>query len=73
MSEFTDFLEDEDQVREKLDQLRAEHQELDDLIDGMAHTVPVDFLQIQRLKKRKLAVRDTILRLESLLLPDIIA
>lgn len=74
MSDFIDFLEDEDQVREKLDQLRAEHQHLDDLIDQMtAGGVPVDFLQMQRLKKRKLAVRDMITRLESLLLPDIIA
>lgn len=66
-------MEDEDELREKLAELQSEHRDLDDVIDRLARTQPVDFLQIQRLKKRKLALKDTIQRLESNLLPDIIA
>ena len=53
--------------------MKQEHQDLDDVIDRMMAHQPVDFLQVQRLKKRKLSLRDTIQKLESQLLPDIIA
>ena len=62
-----------DQVRRKLEELRQEHRDLDDVIDRLAADVVRDQLQVQRLKKRKLALKDQILRLESMLLPDIIA
>ena len=62
-----------DQVRRKLEELRQEHRDLDDVIDRLAADVVRDPLQLQRLKKRKLALKDQILRLESMLLPDIIA
>lgn len=62
-----------DQVRRKLEELRQEHRDLDDVIDRLAADVVRDQLQMQRLKKRKLALKDQILRLESMLLPDIIA
>ena len=62
-----------DQVRRKLDELRQEHRDLDDVILRLADDLRGDQLQLQRLKKRKLGLKDQILRLESELLPDIIA
>lgn len=67
------LMEDEDELREKLIDLQSEHQDLDDIIDKMMAHQPVDFIQMQRLKKRKLALKDMIQKLESQLLPDIIA
>ena len=46
---------------------------MDDVIDHLIETRPFDQLQIQRLKKRKLSLKDQIIRLESRILPDIIA
>lgn len=66
-------MDEEDELREKLAELKTEHQDLDDIIDRLSQTQPVDFLQVQRLKKRKLALKDAIQKLESNLLPDIIA
>ncbi|TXH38408.1 MAG: DUF465 domain-containing protein [Rhodospirillaceae bacterium] len=60
-------------MRVKLEELRSEHRDLDDVIRQMAETSPFNQLQIQRLKKRKLALKDQIIKLESKLLPDIIA
>lgn len=74
MSDLLGMIEDEDEIRAKLAGLRAEHQELDDAIDAALHGGgPVDFMRLQRLKKRKLALKDMINKLESQLLPDIIA
>lgn len=60
-------------MRQKLAQLQIEHRDLDDVIAQITGTGPFDQLQIQRLKKRKLWLKDQISRLESELLPDIIA
>ncbi len=60
-------------LRRKLEELRSEHRDLDDVIARMAEAAPFDQLQIQRLKKRKLMLKDQIIQLESKLLPDIIA
>jgi hypothetical protein len=60
-------------LKEKLATLRTEHRDLDDVIARLVQQAPVDQLQIQRLKKRKLLLKDMIARLESELLPDIIA
>ena len=60
-------------LRQKLAEVRSEHRDLDDVIARMTDTGPFDQLQIQRLKKRKLMLKDEILRLESQILPDIIA
>lgn len=60
-------------LRVQLEELRAEHRDLDDAIRAMAETSPFNQLQIQRLKKRKLSLKDQIIKLESKLLPDIIA
>ncbi|MDR3517010.1 MAG: DUF465 domain-containing protein [Azospirillaceae bacterium] len=60
-------------LQQKLALLRTEHRDLDDVIARLAEQAPFDQLQLQRLKKRKLALKDQIARLESRLLPDIIA
>ena len=66
-------MDDEEELREKLAELRREHKDLDEVIDRLSSHKPVDFLQLQRLKKRKLALKDMIQKMESDLLPDIIA
>ena len=60
-------------LRKKLSELKAEHRQLDDEIAGLSEDRPFDQLEIQRLKKRKLALKDEILQVEDRLLPDIIA
>ena len=60
-------------IQAKLEGLRIEHRDLDDVIDRLVEKPPFDRLQLQRLKKRKLVLKDQILRLESQLIPDIIA
>jgi len=67
-------MEDEEELlQERLTELEIEHKDLDDVIDRLIKTPPVDFLQVQRLKKRKLQLKDEIQRIRSMLLPDIIA
>jgi len=61
------------ELRVKLEELRSEHRDLDDVIQRLTETSPFNQLQIQRLKKRKLALKDQMTKLESKLLPDIIA
>jgi hypothetical protein len=61
------------ELRVKLEELRSEHRDLDDVIQRLTETSPFNQLQIQRLKKRKLALKDQMAKLESKLLPDIIA
>ncbi len=60
-------------LREKLAKLKLEHRDLDDVIARLTERAPYDQLQLQRLKKRKLVLKDQISRLEALLHPDIIA
>ena len=67
------MLDDEEDLIELLEHLKIEHRDMDNIIDQLVDKVPVDLLQLQRLKKRKLALRDQISRIESMLLPDIIA
>ena len=64
---------DHEILEDKLAALREEHRDLDDVIDRLMQTVPVDFVQMQRLKKRKLALKDAIQKLENDMIPDIIA
>ena len=63
----------QEELRLRLHELNSEHRDLDDVIARIADEAPFDQLQIQRLKKRKLVLKDEISRLEDLLLPDIIA
>ena len=60
-------------LQQKLASLRIEHRDLDDVIARIGEQAPYDQLQLQRLKKRKLALKDQIARMESRLLTDIIA
>jgi hypothetical protein len=57
----------------ELHRLRMEHRDLDAAILALEGVGPADQLQIQRLKKRKLYLKDRIIRLEDQLTPDIIA
>jgi hypothetical protein len=66
-------MSEEEQIRQKLEELKSEHRDLDDVIELIRVTEPFDQLRVQRLKKRKLLVRDMIVYYESLLVPDIIA
>ncbi len=61
------------ELQRELAQLKQEHRDLDTAIEALEHMVAGDQLQIQRLKKRKLMLKDQISKLESELLPDIIA
>jgi hypothetical protein len=65
--------EDIEELERMLEQLKTEHRDLDIVIQQLTDTVPVDFLRLQRLKKRKLFLKDSISKIESKLLPDIIA
>lgn len=56
---------------EKLRQLRIEHRDLDDVIHRLQLDLYVDQVQMRRLKKRKLLLKDQIARLESQLIPDL--
>lgn len=64
---------DIEQLRQKLADLKSEHRDLDDVVTRITETAPFDQIQIKRLKKRKLLLKDQIQRIESRLLPDIIA
>lgn len=63
----------EREIRTELARLREDHRNLDAAIAAVASAKDVDPVQLQRLKKRKLALKDRISRLEDGLLPDIIA
>ncbi|MGH8141324.1 MAG: YdcH family protein [Steroidobacteraceae bacterium] len=56
---------------ERLRQLRIEHRDLDEVIARLSLDMHVDELQLKRLKKRKLALKDQILKVESELIPDL--
>lgn len=57
----------------KLQQLRVQHRDLDDAIDALLNSGTSNMLQIQRIKKQKLLLKDKIAKLEDEMLPDIIA
>ena len=58
-------------IQAKLEGLRIEHRDLDDVISRLSMDFKVDELQMKRLKKRKLMLKDQIARLESQLIPDL--
>jgi hypothetical protein len=64
---------DVEALKAKLAALKTEHRDLDDVIARIVERGPFDQLQLQRLKKRKLLLKDQISKIESELLPDIIA
>lgn len=61
---------DLDSPERELIALRVEHGDLNAMIDAAAHASPMDELVLRRLKKRRLALRDKMARLESALIPD---
>jgi hypothetical protein len=66
-------MNEQDILRDRLAQLKAEHRDLDDAILALSQRAVPDMIQIQRLKKRKLQLRDEISKIESKLVPNIIA
>ena len=62
---------DDNKIRELLHTLSLEHKDLDDTLNLMKEKPFVDELQIKRIKKRKLKLKDEIKLLESKLIPDI--
>ncbi|GAB0117673.1 YdcH family protein [Acidisoma sp. 7E03] len=67
------MLSDRDTLLRRLHELRSEHRDLDTVIIRMSELGAQDQLNVQRLKKRKLSLKDEIARLESRLIPDNIA
>ncbi len=67
------MLTDRDTLLRHLHALRSEHRDLDTVIARLGEQTAIDQLQIQRLKKRKLSLRDQIAQIESRLIPDNIA
>jgi hypothetical protein len=65
--------EEIEQVRGRLEVLKIEHRDLDDIIEHLSRDQKLDELQMQRLKKRKLLLKDQISTLERQLVPDISA
>lgn len=63
----------EEEMRKRLEMLRVEHRDLDAAIDALTSAGATDQLQLARLKKRKLRLKDQIAMLEDYLIPDIIA
>jgi hypothetical protein len=61
------------QLRKRLEQLTLEHRDLDEVIEQLALGTTVEILKLQRLKKRKLGIKDEIRIINQKLLPDIIA
>jgi hypothetical protein len=66
------MLDDRESLLRRLHEMRSEHRDLDTVIARFS-AERMDQLQVQRLKKRKLKLKDEIARLESRLVPDIIA
>jgi hypothetical protein len=65
--------EEETELKAQLARLRQEHRDLDAAIEALQETPGSDIIQVQRLKKRKLLLRDRITFIEDQLTPDIIA
>jgi len=66
-------MDEQERLQQKLAELKSEHRDLDDVISRLMEQRPVDLIQVQRLKKRKLVLKNLIAKIESMLLPDIIA
>ena len=74
MYDFPHHMVDQEELQEKLAEYRAEHKALDEMIErSIQSDQPINLLHMQQLKKKKLWLKDMIQKLESDLLPDIIA
>lgn len=65
--------EEKHRLEERLFELKQEHRDLDDVINRLLLSPAVEEMQLKRFKKRKLKIKDTILQLENVLIPDILA
>lgn len=70
---FDGEMTEEDVLRVELDVLRQEHRALDSEIGNLEEAARADMITLQRLKRRKLSLKDKIVRIEDRLNPDIIA
>lgn len=66
-------MEDIEELKARLTELKNEHRDLDEVIQDLTSSGPYDQIKLQRLKKRKLQLKDQIALLEDGMLPDIIA
>ncbi len=66
-------IEEQQILKARLYVLESEHRDLDDVIERLSEDKPFDQLQLQRLKKRKLVLKDEMALVRSRILPDIIA
>lgn len=58
-------------IKARIQELQIEHRDLDDVVTRLSESLHVDQLQLRRLKKRKLLLKDQIERLRSMLIPDL--
>ena len=65
--------ETQNKIKEKINELRKLHSELDMEIAKIVKVIPVDQVMLQKIKKKKLKLKDEISKLSSHILPDIIA
>jgi len=65
--------EEQNKIKVKINELRKLHSELDIEISKIVKVIPVDQVMLQRMKKKKLKLKDEISKLSSHILPDIIA
>jgi hypothetical protein len=73
LMDMEEAMEENEELANKLEELRTEHRDMDDVIARINLEVPFDQIQLQRLKKRKLVLKDQIIAMENSILPDIIA
>ncbi|MDC0033174.1 DUF465 domain-containing protein [Alphaproteobacteria bacterium] len=66
-------MEDQETIKNRLAKLETEHRDLDNFIEQIIIGGTFDQIQVQRLKKRKLLLKDSILHLRSTLIPNFIA
>ena len=67
----TATMENAEEIRRRISELNLEHRDLDRAIEALEHNPLHDELQLKRLKKRKLMLKDQITRMESQLIPDL--
>lgn len=67
------YSEDKSQLIKKLHELQVEHRDLDEVVLRLSRDASVDQLQLVRLKKRKLVLKDAIAQIQSKIIPDILA
>ena len=66
-------VETQEKIRQQIAIMESEHSDLDAVIQRLVEDLPFDQLKLQRLKKRKLVLKDEMAKLRSRILPDIIA